>query len=420
MTDTDPNSRVRDLDVVVYGATGFVGTLVARHLDEAAPEGTRIALAGRNEKKLAAVRDGLSERGRAWPLLVADADDRPALEKIAGDAHVVVTTVGPYAKYGRALVAACARAGTDYVDLCGEVLFIRESIDANHGPASSTGARIVHACGFDSIPSDVNVHLLHEKAQADGAGELTDTISVLTSVSGGVSGGTIDSVRQQIDTVKKDRAARRSVLDPYSLSPDRGSEPDLGRQNDLVLAPGRTADPSLRGTLAPFAMAPFNTRIVRRSAALRGHAYGSRFRYREAMSAGRSPLSPLIAVGVAGALGGLLAGLTFPPTRYVLDKVLPEPGDGPGERSRDKGHFTMDTFTTTSTGARYAARFQAQGDPGYKATAVMLGESALALVLDRDALPASGGGVLTPATGIGDALVGRLRAAGMTVTARAR
>ncbi|WP_181765915.1 saccharopine dehydrogenase family protein [Streptomyces albidus (ex Kaewkla and Franco 2022)] len=420
MTDTDPNPRVRDLDIVVYGATGFVGALVARYLDQSAPEGTRIALAGRNEKKLAAVRDGLGERGRTWPLLVADADDRTAIEKIAGAAHVVITTVGPYAKYGRTLVAACAQAGTDYVDLCGEVLFIRESIDANHGLASSTGARIVHACGFDSIPSDVNVHALHEKIRADGAGELTDTISVLTSMKGGISGGTIDSVRRQIDTVKKDRAARRLVLDPYSLSPDREAEPDLGRQNDLVLAPARTADPSLRGTLAPFAMAPFNTRVVRRSSALRGHAYGSGFRYREAMSAGRSPLSPLMALGVAGALAGVLAGLTLPPTRYVLDKVLPDPGAGPSERTRDKGHFTMDTFTTTTTGARYAARFKAQGDPGYKATAVMLGESALALVLDRAALPDVDGGVLTPVTAIGDALVNRLRAAGMTIAALAR
>jgi short subunit dehydrogenase-like uncharacterized protein len=418
MPDTEPRDRVRDLDIVVYGATGFVGALVARHLDEAAPEGTRIALAGRSKEKLAGVRDGLGERARDWPLLVAEAHDRPALEKIAEAAHAVITTVGPYAKYGRTLVAACAQAGTDYVDLCGEALFVRESIDANHDIASSTGARIVHSCGFDSIPSDINVHVLHEKVRADGAGELAATTAVLTKLRGGVSGGTIDSLRQQIDTVKKDRAARRLLLDPYTLSPDRDAEPDLGRQNDLVLARGRSVGP-LRGSLAPFVMAPFNTRIVRRSAALRGHAYGAGFRYTEAMSVGRSPLSPLFAVGVAGALGAVFAGLTFRPTRYLLDRALPRPGEGPGQQARDKGHFTMDTFTTTTTGARYAARFQADGDPGYKATAVMLGESALALVVDRAALPASDGGVLTPATGIGDALVERLRATGMRITARA-
>lgn len=419
MKDASPHRRVRDLDVVLYGATGFVGALVARHLVRNAPEGTRIALAGRSEEKLAALRGGLGERARDWPLFVAEAGDRPALEKIAGAAHVVITTVGPYVEYGRTLVGACARAGTDYVDLCGEALFVRESIDAHHGTASSTGARIVHACGFDSIPSDINVHTLHEKVRADGAGELAETISVLTAVSGGVSGGTIDSVRRQIDTMRKDREARRLAMDPYTLSPDRAAEPDLGRQSDLVLGSGRKAGTTLRGTLAPFPMAPFNNRVVRRSAALRDHAYGSRFRYREAMSVGRSPLSPLFAVGVAGALGAVLAGLSFPPTRRLLDRVLPKPGDGPGPRTREKGHFTLDTFTVTTTGARYAVRFRAQGDPGYSATAVMLAESALALVHDRAALPAVDGGVLTPATALGDALTERLRAAGMTVDARA-
>lgn len=418
MTGTSPQRGARDIDITVYGATGFVGTLVARHLAQAAPEGTRIALAGRSEEKLTAVRKELGERARDWPLLVADAGDRPALEKMAGATHVVITTVGPYTKYGRDLVGACAQAGTDYVDLCGEALFVRETIDAHHGTAASTGARIVHACGFDSIPSDINVHLLHEKVRADGSGELADTTAVLTAVSGGVSGGTIDSVRQQIDIMKKDRKARRLAADPYTLSPDRASEPELGRQTDLFMARGSKAGTPLRGVLAPFFMAPFNTRIVRRSAALRDHAYGARFRYREAMRLGPPLLSPLIAAAVTGVMGGLVTGLALRPTRPLLDKVLPDPGDGPDARSREKGHFTLDTFAVTTTGARYMARFRAQGDPGYKATAVMLGESALALVLDRDALPEGDGGVLTPATALGDALVGRLRATGMTIDAR--
>ncbi|WP_314175055.1 saccharopine dehydrogenase family protein [Streptomyces winkii] len=423
MTDTTPPGRVRDVDVTVYGATGFVGGLVARHLVRSAPEGTRIALAGRSEQKLAALREELAEESGqpagGLSLFAADAHDRAALEKIADASHVVVTTVGPYARYGRELVGACARSGTDYLDLCGEALFVRESIDAHHETAASTGARVVHACGFDSIPSDVNVHVLHEKVRADGNGELTDTTSVLTAVSGGVSGGTIDSLRRQIDVMKQDRDARRLAMDPYTLSPDRAAEPELGRQDDLFIARGSTAGTPLRGVLAPFPMAPFNTRIVRRSAALRGHAYGARFRYREAMRLGPPVLSPLVAAGTAGAMGALVAGLALRPVRPLLDKALPAPGDGPDARTREKGHFTFDTFTVTTTGARYAARFQAQGDPGYKATAVMLGESALALVLDRDALPGPGGGVLTPATGLGDALVGRLRAAGMTVATRA-
>lgn len=415
---TGPDSRDRGFDIVVYGATGFVGALVAAHLAEAAPEGTRIALAGRSQDKLAATRGRLGGRAAKWPLIVAEADDRAALRAMAESARVVITTVGPYAKYGHALVAACAEAGTDYADLCGEALFVRDSIDEHHERARATGARIVHACGFDSIPSDIGVHVLFERACADGAGELTDTTLVLSSVSGGISGGTIDSVRHQIDTLKRDPSLRKLALDPYTLSPDRDGEPELGRQTDRVFARGRTVSPELRGVLAPFAMATYNTRIVRRSNALRGYAYGRRFRYREVMSVGTSPLSPVLAAGVAAGLAGLVVGLAVPPARFLLDRMLPKPGEGPGEKIRAKGHFTVDVYATTGSGARYAARFRAQGDPGYQATAVMLGQSALALALDRDALPGSEGGVLTPATGIGDALVARLRAAGIEISAR--
>ncbi|GAA3343661.1 saccharopine dehydrogenase NADP-binding domain-containing protein [Amorphoplanes nipponensis] len=413
---SDPTSpRVRDLDIVVYGATGFVGVLVAGHLAAHAPAGTRIALAGRSAERLAAVRARL---GVDWPVMVADAADAEAVERLAGAAHVVITTVGPYAKYGRALAHACAAAGTDYVDLTGEVLFARASADQNHELARSTGARIVHSCGFDSIPSDIGVHVLWERVRADDAGELTATTLVVTSAKGGFSGGTIDSMRHQLDVLRKDRSLRRLAASPYSLSPARAEEPDLGRQDDMVTLRGEQVDPSLRGSLGPFVMASYNTRVVRRSNALRGYAYGREFRYREAMSVGTSPLSPVLAAGLKAGLGALVVGLSLPPTRFVLDRILPKPGAGPGEKARREGHFTMDLFTRTSTGARYTARFRAQGDPGYAATAVMLGESALALVLNRAELPTTGGGVLTPATGIGDALVTRLRAAGVEISVR--
>ncbi|MEU4422723.1 saccharopine dehydrogenase NADP-binding domain-containing protein [Actinoplanes sp. NPDC024001] len=404
----------RDLDVIVYGATGFVGVLVARHLAGHAPKGTRIALAGRSAEKLESVRARL---GVDWPIIVADAADAAALATMAARTRVVITTVGPYAKYGRVLARACAEAGTDYVDLTGEVLFARDSIDENHEIARRTGARIVHSCGFDSIPSDIGVHVLHQRVQADGAGELTDTTLVVTSMRGGISGGTIDSMRNQVDVMKKDRRLRKVGASPYSLSPDRAAEPDLGRQPDMFTLPASEVDPRLRGHLAPFVMASYNTRIVRRSNALRDWAYGRRFRYREAMSVGASPLSPVLALGTKVALNGLVVGLALPPTRFLLDKVLPKPGTGPSESTQRNGHFTMDLFTTTTEGARYTARFRAKGDPGYAATAVMLGESALALAFDREKLPPSEGGVLTPATGIGDALVDRLRAAGMEITA---
>ncbi|MGK5680666.1 saccharopine dehydrogenase family protein [Actinoplanes sp. URMC 104] len=408
------SDRVREHDIVVYGATGFVGVITARYLAEHAPAGTRVALAGRSGQRLADVRGQL---GVDWPTVVADAADGEALSRLAASARVVITTVGPYLRYGKQLARACAEAGTDYVDLTGEVVFARESIDGNHEIARRTGARIVHSCGFDSVPSDLGVHVLAQRVAADGAGELTDTTMVVTSLRGGVSGGTVDTLRTQLDVVRDDRRLRRIAAGPYSLSPDRAAEPDLGRQGDVATVRGADVHPRLRGTLAPFFMASYNTRVVRRSNALRDWRYGRRFRYRELMSVGASPLSPLLANGVRLGLGALVAGMMLPPTRFVLDRVLPKPGSGPDERVQRDGHFTCDFFTTTTTGARYTARFRANGDPGYAATAVMLAESALALVYDREALPPSDGGVLTPATALGDALVTRLRAAGMEITA---
>ncbi|MFC9556571.1 saccharopine dehydrogenase family protein [Rhodococcus sp. NPDC056960] len=412
MTDS-----ARELDLVVYGATGFVGKLLADYLAQHAPDGVRIALAGRTAAKLEAVRSSLGPRAADWPVIVANSDDDASLAALAGRTRVVATTVGPYAKYGHALASACAEAGTDYVDLTGEVLFARESIDANHDRARETGARIVHSCGFDSVPSDIGVHVLHGKVQADGAGELTDTTLVVTSVRGGVSGGTIDSLRTQVDVSKKDPALRRLAASPYSLSPAPAKEPDLGRQSDMSVVNGTDIAPDLKGWKAPFFMGPYNTRIVRRSNALRDWAYGRQFKYREVMNVGSSPLTPVVAGAVAAGLGAMVVGMAIPPTRYLLDRVLPSPGDGPSEDAQRKGHFTIDLYTTTTTGARYTSRVKAKGDPGYSATAVMLGESALSLVLGGDALP-DAAGVLTPATALGDVLVTRLRDAGFEISAR--
>ncbi|MEV0946793.1 saccharopine dehydrogenase NADP-binding domain-containing protein [Rhodococcus sp. NPDC049939] len=412
MTDS-----TRELDLVVYGATGFVGKLLADYLAQHAPDGVRIALAGRSAAKLESVRSSLGPRAAEWPVIVADSDDSDAIADMARRTRVVATTVGPYAKYGHGLAAACADSGTDYVDLTGEVLFVRDSIDANHDRARETGARIVHSCGFDSIPSDLGTHVLYEAVQAAGAGELTDTTLVVTSMRGGVSGGTIDSMRTQVDVSKKNPSLRRLAASPYSLSPDRSREPDLGKQPDMTVVKGGDVAPEVKGWQAPFVMASYNTRIVRRSNALRDWAYGRKFKYREVMSVGSSPASPVLAGAVAAGLGGLLVGMTLAPTRYVLDRVLPSPGEGPSEESQRKGHFTVDLYTTTTSGARYTSRVGAKGDPGYSATAVMLGESALSLVLGGDALP-DAAGVLTPATALGDVLVNRLRDAGFEISAR--
>ncbi|WP_426562982.1 saccharopine dehydrogenase family protein [Angustibacter sp. McL0619] len=404
----------REFDVVVFGATGFVGRLVADYLVEHAPEGTRIGLGGRSLERLEEVRRGLGERARRWPLLVADSADPDALAELAGRTRVVATTVGPYLRYGLPLAKACAAAGTHYADLTGEVLFVRAAIDACDEAARASGARIVHSCGFDSIPSDLGVLLLHQAAASDGAGELGDT-TLVAVLKGGFSGGTIDSMRAQVEAVQTEKSLRRMVIDPYALSPDRDREPDLGDERDRVSV---FQSDELGGWVGPFVMASFNTRIVRRSNALQGWAYGRTFRYRELAGYGRGAKGRATATAVTGVLGAVLTGMQKPRLRGLVDRALPSPGEGPSADKRAAGYFRMRLRSTTTSGAQYVATVAAQGDPGYAATAVMLGESALALA-DGRGLP-DRAGVLTPATAMGGALVDRLRAAGLTLSVERR
>jgi len=400
----------RDLDVVLFGATSFVGRLTAEYLSHATPEGARIGLAGRSHERLRDVRSSLAGGASGWPLFVADTTDPSSLAALAGAAHAVATTVGPYRRYGMPVLEACATAGTHYADLTGEVLFMREAIDRFDAVAARSGARIVHSCGFDSIPSDLGVLLLHEAATADGAGQLEDTTLVVQAMRGGLSGGTIASLKGTVDDAGHDRELARVLEDPYSLSPARAAEPRLGRESDPR---GVKREQDLGGWVGPFIMGQINTRVVRRSSALQDWAYGPRFRYRELMGFGSGPLAPVLAGAMAGGAGALQAGLSFGPTRAMLDRVLPSPGQGPSARSREHGYFRIEIHARTSSGTRYVCRIAAQGDPGYKATAVMLGESALCLALDADRLPPRAG-VMTPATAMGDVLVERLRAAGQT------
>jgi short subunit dehydrogenase-like uncharacterized protein len=395
----------REFDVVLYGATGFVGKLTAEYLAGAADATVRIALAGRSQDKLERVREDLRERAAAWPLIVAECDDDAALAEMAGRATAIATTVGPYRKYGMALVGACAGAGTHYADLTGETLFMREAIDQFDAAARESGARIVHTCGFDSIPSDIGVLLLHE-----AAGELRDTTYVVRRVKGGVSGGTLDSLRVQVDEVRDDRSLLKTLTDPYALSPDRAGEPSLGPERDLR---GAEYSEELKTWLGPFVMGVVNTRVVRRSNALQQWAYGRQFRYREVMALGDGGAGRVRALGVAGALGGLMAGMAIPPVRLVLDRVLPKPGEGPKQELVRHGSYDIEIHARTPSGERWVCHVAAKGDPGYGATSVMLGESALCLALDGERLPQRGG-VLTPATGMGAALAERLRAAGQT------
>ena len=407
----------REFDIVIYGATGFVGKLTAEYLAKAGGK-ARIALAGRSPAKLEAVRATLGEAARDWPILTVDADKPSTLDDMASRTQVVVTTVGPYSKYGLPLVAACAKAGTDYCDLTGEAMFVRQSIDDFHKQAVDTKARIVHACGFDSVPSDMTVYELFRRAKQDNAGELCDTNYVLRSFSGGVSGGTIASMLEVFRAASGDPDTRTMLNDPYTLSQDRGAEPELGAQPDLPWRRGSEIAPELAGVWAAgFVMALYNTRIVRRSNALLDYAYGRRFRYAEYMGVGPGPLAPVISALTTGATAASAALGTrffkFLPRRLV-ERIAPKPGTGPSEEVRENGYYRVETYTTTSSGARYVATMSQTGDPGYKATAAMLGECGLALALDRDKLPEIYG-VLTPAAAMGDALLARFPAAGISL-----
>lgn len=382
----------REFDIVLYGATGFSGKLTAEHLAHSGST-ARIALAGRSSERLRGVRMMLGPNAADWPLILADASQPLTLEAMAARAQVVLTTVGPYTRYGLPLVAACAKAGTDYADLTGELMFCRNSIDLYHKQAADTGARIILACGFDSIPSDLNVYQLYRRSVEDGTGELCDTDLVLRSFSQRwVSGGSVATYSEAMRTASSDPEARRLVTDPYTLTTDRGAEPELGAQPDFLRRPGRDLAPELAGFwTGGFVQAPFNTRIVRRSNALQEWAYGRRFRYSETMSLGKSMAAPILAAAVTGTVAGT----------------------GPSRKTQERGHYTFETYTTTTTGARYRATFAHNVD-AYKSTAVLLAQSGLALALDRDRL-AELRGVLTPAAAMGDALLARLPGAGVVM-----
>ncbi|OBK19514.1 saccharopine dehydrogenase family protein [Mycobacterium asiaticum] len=412
MTDTP-----REFDIIVYGATGFVGKLTADYLARAGGD-ARIALAGRSTERLEAVRKSLGSSAQSWQLVTADASSPESLNEMAARTRVVITTVGPYTHYGLPVVAACAAAGTDYADLTGEAMFVRESIDLYHKQAADTGARIVHACGFDSVPSDLSVYALYRAAREDGAGDLADTNFVVRSLRGGASGGTIASVLEVLRTASSDPDARRQMADPYTLSSDRGAEPELGKQPDLPLRRGSQLAPELSGIwTAGFLMAPYNTRIVRRSNALLDWAYGREFRYTETMSVGSSPLAPVASAAMTGfgnAMFAVGSRVFHRLPRGLVERVVPKPGSGPSESTRERGFYKVETYTTTTSGARYVARMEQRGDPGYKATSVLLGECGLALAKDRDKLPDLHG-VLTPAAAMGDALLDRFPAAGVSL-----
>lgn len=398
----------REYDLVVFGATSFVGQILCRRLVERAGTGpdaaVRWAIAGRSASKLAEVA---AATGADVPRIVADAADADAMRSLAGSTATVASTVGPYAKYGSALVAAVAEAGTDYCDLTGETQWMRAMIDAHHDTAGASGARVVHTCGFDSIPSDLGVWVLQQAAIERFGAPCTRVGLRVVDFAGKASGGTVASMLNIVDEVKRDPALRKVLANPYALCPtgmrDGVTQPDVTRPQHDDLSDG---------WVAPFVMAAVNTRVVHRTHALLGRPWGD-FRYDEAMATGRGVKGAAVSGAVTGALGALMVGAAIGPTRWIVDKLLPEPGEGPTPEEQRNGHYRLQVHGRTGAGAQLTVEVTGDQDPGYGSTAKMMAEAALAFSdIGRDRV---GGGFWTPATMFGDLLVERLTEhAGMT------
>lgn len=398
-------------DVVLYGATGFVGrqtvAYFAAHPDVAA-SGLRWALAGRNLVKLKSIQSSCPGAAGAG-IVVAAADDVPALEALAKSARVVLSTAGPFALYGSALVAACVKHGTHYVDITGETPWVSGLIARHHDQAAQDGTRIVPFCGFDSVPSDIGSWLMTRAMLARHQTPCVD-VKAAFSMRGGFNGGTLASVLNIMGSPDA-----QLVKDPFLLNP-KGQHPQPTGHRDPLL-PGYDAD--FKAWLGPFFMGLINTRVVRRSAALL--AYHSDFHYQEYLRVGSGPVAGVAAtsLGVGTAFGMTVgaAALGFSPVRRLAATLMPKPGEGPSEASMNTGSFACELVGKSAAGQVLRGRIQDQGDPGNRATTKMVCEAALCLALNADQLPgcSSYGGVLTPASALGDVLVDRLRSAGMTL-----
>lgn len=398
----------RDFEIVLWGATGYTGRLVAERL-AGQPEtaALRWALAGRDATRLTQLRAELAATAphlRELPILVGDAGDERSLEAIVRRTRVVCTTVGPYARHGSGLVAACVRASTHYCDLAGELPWIRRMIDAHHEAARAGGTRIVHCCGFDSIPSDLGVWMLHDAMRQRGT-RLQRVDAWFGESSGGFSGGSFASVLELLDEAQRDPSVQPLLEDPYALDPAPRGGPD---GPDPV---GIAWEPRLGCWTAPFVMAAINTRVVRRSNAVAGHPYGREFRYRERMALPGGRLGLPAAIAVAGGLALTQRAARHAWLRRPFERWLPKPGEGPTPEQRARGFFVTRLLAEGEGGVTLHGRVEDRRDPGYGSTAVMLSESALCLARDPLSTP---GGVLTPASALGGALLARLRAARMT------
>ncbi|GAA5136676.1 saccharopine dehydrogenase family protein [Alloalcanivorax gelatiniphagus] len=376
-------SNGREFDLIVYGASGFTGRLVAEYLDQTYGGDLNWALAGRNAEKLAAVRAemGISDN---VPVLTADADQPDTLKALAERTRLVLTTVGPYQLYGEPLVKACAEAGTDYVDLCGEPAWMRQMIDRYGDTAKQSGARIVFSCGFDSIPFDLGVLFLEQQAKEKGLAPMTRVKGRVRKMKGTFSGGTAASLKATL-AAAKDPEIRALLTDPFALTPGFSgpAQPPAAKPE---------YDDALGTWAAPFVMAAINTRNVHRSNFLLGHAYGDNFVYDEMLLTGDGDKGKATAEAVAQ-------------DRSLAGEDAPKPGEGPSKEERENGFYDVLFLGSNDQGEQLAVSVSGDKDPGYGSTSRMISESALCLL--RDATDTAGG-IWTTAPAMGDKLIKRL------------
>lgn len=391
----------REFDVVVWGATGFTGTLVAEYLlrQYGTDRDLRWAIAGRSQEKLDKLLDSLDDAD--LPTIIADSFDAASLKDLASRTRVVLTTVGPYALYGSALVEACVEAGTHYCDLAGEVQWIRKMIDQHHQRARETGARIVHCCGFDSVPMDIGVWFLQERAKQKYGQYLRSITMLVKATKGAASGGTIASIMNILQEGRKDRRVARILVDPYALNPDGERQGPDSRDQQRTLY-----RKDANSWTAPFVMAMINTKVVRRSHALLGYPYGKDFRYQEAVMTGSGTSGRLKGMAMTAAIGAFMAGGTYSLTRKVLQQFVPDPGEGPDRELQESGFFNLIQIGKLADGTILRSRIRGDQDPGYGSTSKMLSECAVCLAKDE---LESEGGVLTPAAAMARPLLERLQ-----------
>ncbi|URW75410.1 saccharopine dehydrogenase NADP-binding domain-containing protein [Sphingomonas donggukensis] len=381
-----------EFDIIVYGATGFTGRLVAEYLGSR-DHGVTWAMAGRSLSKLEEVRAEIGLRASV-PLVTANADDPASLRAMCERTKVVLTTVGPYQLYGSDLVAACAATGTAYVDLCGEPAWMRHMIDAHHADAQATGARIVFSCGFDSIPFDLGVWTLQEAARAKFGAPAPRVKGRVKAMKGGFSGGTAASLKATLAAGARDPGVFRLMIDPFALTP--GFE---GPSQPKGLLP--EYDDAIGVWVAPFIMAAINTKNVHRTNALAGHPYGTDFRYDEMM----------VAPGL-GDIGRAAAEAMAKLNPLASDKG-PKPGEGPSKEERESGHYEIAFIGEYPDGRSLTATVTGDRDPGYGSTSKMIAEAAICLVKDVQ----GDGGIWTAGALMAAPLVARLKAnAGLTFT----